>query len=219
MAKAKSEKKSPRQSFREQEDALRRDLLLRQTAEVLSVKGLRQFTMDEVAGEIGISKISFYRRFGSKEALVHTILERICERILAIQAGPWQGVGTRMRQTLQEARKDPGATLLLFRHATHDPEYRCYVEKIRNRIIKDTERSFLEAGADRHLCESELLLSAEANADLAITSLSNWLEHGNPEEDEIYIDWFAGTMAALYHHWSVVDDRPSPGVDLVVTNK
>lgn len=49
--------------------------------------GLRHLTMDDVARRAGVGRMTVYRRFGSKDALVDALAVRECRRCLATIAG------------------------------------------------------------------------------------------------------------------------------------
>lgn len=66
-------------SFKDQAFRLREDAILDATTQVLAAKGFDLMTMDDVAGQIGISKPSLYKHFKSKEDLVAAALIRLLD--------------------------------------------------------------------------------------------------------------------------------------------
>ncbi len=71
-----------RLSFKDQAFRLREDAILDATTQVLATKGFDLMTMDDVAGQIGISKPSLYKHFKSKEDLVAAALVRLLDGAL-----------------------------------------------------------------------------------------------------------------------------------------
>ncbi len=53
--------------------------ILDKASELIKRFGLRKFTMDEIAGELGISKKTVYKYFESKNQLISEIINRIVE--------------------------------------------------------------------------------------------------------------------------------------------
>lgn len=52
-----------------------------------AASGLRHVTMDDVAARAGVGRMTVYRRFGSRQALVEALAVRECRRCLARLAG------------------------------------------------------------------------------------------------------------------------------------
>jgi AcrR family transcriptional regulator len=50
---------------------------------VAAAAGLRRLTIDDVAARAGVGRMTVYRRFGSREALVEALAARECRRCLA----------------------------------------------------------------------------------------------------------------------------------------
>ena len=56
-----------------------RDRILEKAYELIQRYGLRGFTMDDVAGELGISKKTIYKSFASKNQLISRLVDNIVE--------------------------------------------------------------------------------------------------------------------------------------------
>jgi AcrR family transcriptional regulator len=54
----------------------REDYILQVTEEILRVKGYQDMSMDEIASRVGITKVTLYRHFKSKEDLVFCLFFR-----------------------------------------------------------------------------------------------------------------------------------------------
>jgi AcrR family transcriptional regulator len=90
-----------------------------------AASGLKHLTMDDVARRAGVGRMTVYRRFGSKAALVDALAVRECRRCLGTIAAaipPEAEAGERLTAlftaTLQVIREHP----LLARLATVEPE-------------------------------------------------------------------------------------------------
>ncbi|HKR52125.1 MAG TPA: TetR/AcrR family transcriptional regulator [Pseudonocardiaceae bacterium] len=58
---------------------------MRAAREVFLNQGFASASMDLVAAEAGVSKVTIYSKFGSKQELFSAIVDEICEQILAIE--------------------------------------------------------------------------------------------------------------------------------------
>ena len=58
---------------------------MRAAREVFLTQGFASASMDLVAAEAGVSKVTIYSKFGSKQELFSAIVDEICEQILAIE--------------------------------------------------------------------------------------------------------------------------------------
>jgi TetR/AcrR family transcriptional regulator, repressor for uid operon len=90
-----------------------------------AASGLRHLTMDDVARRAGVGRMTVYRRFGSKSALVDALAVRECRRCLARIAAAIPGqsdaeerMAALFAATLQVIREHP----LLARLAAVEPE-------------------------------------------------------------------------------------------------
>ncbi|WP_138417408.1 TetR/AcrR family transcriptional regulator [Aquibacillus sediminis] len=61
---------------RKQIQQKREDYILQVTEEILTEKGYYDMSMDEIASRVGISKVTLYRHFKSKEDLIFSLLFR-----------------------------------------------------------------------------------------------------------------------------------------------
>lgn len=90
-----------------------------------AASGLRHLTMEDVARRAGVGRMTVYRRFGSKAALVEALSVRECRRCLAViaaalpdQAGADERLAGLLTATLRVIRDHP----LLARLASVEPE-------------------------------------------------------------------------------------------------
>ncbi len=179
----------------------RREKLLRAAAAAFLENGLKQSTMDQVARSVGVSKIVFYRYFGSKDKLIHAILESIVGRLLEAdrqQVGWWTDL---VPLTLKIARENKDALTLLIRHAAHDPKYGSHFQRLRDVLV---ERSlsrqhaiFSESLNDQDAMLVSPIFLAETTVAFFLESYVRWLETGTPEEDAQFIDWVIKSVRAM----------------------
>lgn len=69
--------------------------------ERLETFGLRRLTMEDVARRAGVSRVTVYRRFGTKDGLVHAVVLREVERFfgaLTIAIEPHDDIGDRLAE-------------------------------------------------------------------------------------------------------------------------
>ena len=70
-------------SLREQIQQMREDSILSAMNRLLAEKGFELMTLDELASQVGVSKASLYKRYGSKEALAAAAMVRVLDQALA----------------------------------------------------------------------------------------------------------------------------------------
>jgi TetR/AcrR family transcriptional regulator, regulator of autoinduction and epiphytic fitness len=73
-------------SFREKMHQAREDAIVQAVNRLLAEKGFDAMTVDEVAAEVGVAKVSLYKHFPSKEHLAAAAMVRVLQRTLAHMA-------------------------------------------------------------------------------------------------------------------------------------
>jgi AcrR family transcriptional regulator len=180
---------------------LKKEALLRSAAEALSSRGLRQTTMDDIALAAGTSKVVLYRYFASKEDLIHSILERVTDRLLVNERQPFAGIGSGFREAIHIAREDEPSFLLLMQHCAADPEFGGYVARIRTAIVEENIKRF---AVDVAMAPYDALfrrLCAEAIATFCLDALTRWTVTGSPAADAHFTDWAVESLKGLYKGW------------------
>ncbi|BBF85300.1 transcriptional regulator, TetR family [Aquitalea magnusonii] len=84
-------------SFKDQAFKLREQTVLDATTRLLASKGFDLMTMDDVAGEAGISKPSLYKHFKSKEDLATEVMIRLLDGALEYLAALDAGLSSKER--------------------------------------------------------------------------------------------------------------------------
>jgi AcrR family transcriptional regulator len=64
----------------------RRQLLMDAAADVIAKQGIHSTTMDDISASLGMTKIVLYRTFATKDKLIESILERVTDELLGVDA-------------------------------------------------------------------------------------------------------------------------------------
>lgn len=175
----------------------RRNSFLRGAAEVFAEHGFRDTTMDMVAEKLGVAKVILYRHFASKEEMIHQILEGIANALVALDAIPEENYALRAQETLELARNDQAAFILLASHARRDPLFGGHYDRVHQSIAERLTKVFL--GIDIEPTMSRI--SAEAITDLVINGALNWITYGTKSRDSDYADWLDRGMRSICKTW------------------
>jgi len=185
----------------------RRAAILREAAALFLERGLRGATMDDVAAQVGLSKVLVYRQFQSKDALVAAMFEEVLAALEALKAEPWGGYSAGTDGTLAAARQRPDAFLLLYRDCRGDPLYRHHFERLQSLYV-DWLMGFFEG--ERGKTTPRAKRAEMAVRDLTgflFEALANWLTEGDAAEDPVFARWI-GDMIRSWRwnseqHWGI----------------
>lgn len=191
----------------------RRSKLLSIAADVIAERGLHQTTMDQVAERAGASKIVLYRYFGSREKLVHAVLEDLVDRLLVADQEEADWWSDRLEFTLRIARANASAMRLLVRAAAHDPIYGEHFERLSKALTARTEERQLailgESGTP--LVGGRML--AEAITAFLLDAYVRWIDEGEESRDQEFLTWSALSVRAMSYYWRGLpppaSDKPS----------
>lgn len=179
----------------------RRERLLLAAADVMDARGLRQSTMDQIAEGAGVAKVVLYRYFKSKDALVHAVLEEAANALLtadSAEAGWWT---QRMRMSLRVARDHASAIRLLVRHASHDPVFGVHFERLTAALIARIEERQVEILGPGAPVAGEVGVLDASIAAFMLDAYVRWIENGNPQEDERFLEWLGRSVRAMVYYW------------------
>lgn len=179
----------------------RRERLLLAAADVMDARGLRQSTMDQIAEGAGVAKVVLYRYFKSKDALVHAVLEEAVNALLtadSAEAGWWT---QRMRMSLRVARDHASAIRLLVRHASHDPVFGIHFERLTAALIARIEERQVEILGPGAPVVGEIGVLDASIAAFMLDAYVRWIENGNPQEDERFLEWLGQSVRAMVYYW------------------
>src|SRR3954465_15495523 len=159
---------------------------MRGAASAFAGTGYAATSMEDVAAACGITKLIVYRHFDSKEALYRAVLEAVSQRqvqvFLASVLEGSQAVG--FRTFLTVAREHPDGFVLLWRHASREPQFAAYAREFRNHAV-DVART---PPAGVFAGEPALARWApETVIDGMVATVLSWLEHGDPAADEVFL--------------------------------
>jgi AcrR family transcriptional regulator len=110
--------------------AERREQIVAAAKRAFGRTGYAGTSLEDVGREAGVSKVILYRHFESKAELYRVALDDVAGRI-ADALGGVEGVGPgALSALLHVADADPAGYLLLFRHATREPEFREHTDTL-----------------------------------------------------------------------------------------
>lgn len=175
----------------------RKELFIRQAAEVFRYSGLRATRLDDVAEHIGVAKVVLYRYFASKEELIENILKRTADRLVETDSVPWEGYLGSARNALEAARQDVDGYLVLMRHARYDAVHSAHHERVRAVVNQRLEKSFRELGLDEVLIH----ISADSITTFVLDAVAWWIEYGDVDEDEKFLEWLSTGTRSLDNGW------------------
>lgn len=176
----------------------RRQLLMDAAAEVIARQGLRSTTMDDIAASLGMTKIVLYRTFGTKDKLIESILERITGEFLGVDALQIKEYGDRLHRYLAISRQHEDSMRILLLLSPYDEKYNRQHKKLSRQLIKRTmERVERRQKAGETACGLDLEFVSESIVAFILDSISRWLKHGKPDQDEEFVTWMLVSRAAM----------------------
>ncbi|RFB04256.1 TetR/AcrR family transcriptional regulator [Parvularcula marina] len=179
----------------------RREKFIRNAADVLAERGIRNTTMDHVAEKAGVSKIVLYRYFGAKDKMVHAVLEDISQALLDADEEPAEWWTERVRRSLPVAREHASAMKLLVRHSAHDPEYGTHLDRLTDELIRRTQERDREILGDGTEGPTDARLLAETITAVLLNAYVRWVDMGSPENDDQFLEWINKSVRAMSYYW------------------
>lgn len=189
----------------------RKETFIRQAAEVFRHSGLRATRLDDVAEHIGVAKVVLYRYFASKEELIENILQRTADLLVEADSVPWEGYLGSARNALKAARQDVDGYLVLMRHARYDVVHSAHHERVRAAVNQRLEQNFRDLGLD----ETLIHISADSITTFVLEAVAWWIEFGDMNEDEKFLEWLSIGTRSLDNGWrgrfTIPGATPPPG--------
>jgi AcrR family transcriptional regulator len=180
----------------------RRAAILRAAAVAFARRGFADTSMDDVAGEAGVTRLIVYRHFPSKEALYEAVLQDVRERLAtAGTARVGRGENTAVRALLAVGRDDPAGVTLLLRHAVREPQFAAYADEFREEIIGYAVRLMRSARAPARV---RTRWAAETLVSFVFDALLHWLEDGDAARDGEFLACVDASLPALVTAWASV---------------
>jgi len=178
----------------------RREALLRKTAAVFAQKGFSHISMDKLAKEVGVTKVVLYRYFKSKGELIGIILDSIVDSILVSDFKDSAWGRKRVSENLEIIRKNHDAFICLMRHARYDPKYSSYYNKLIDQVVSNTILR-LNDFTKNNIAIINIQFVAARISSLIFVSIIEWIESGDPSNDDILVDWLVRSCLGLAQSW------------------
>jgi AcrR family transcriptional regulator len=158
--------------------------------------------MDDVAGEVGVSRLIVYRHFESKEELYRAVLERVFDRhahafAAGLEARSPRAIGAGSH--LAVAREWPDGYVLLWRHAAREPQFATYADELRELAVEAARAVLVATGATG----DPVLVrwASETIVGFIVESVLNWLADGDPARDDELLDWVTAGIRSMRVAW------------------
>ena len=178
----------------------RRQVILAGAAQAFAAGGFDATSMEDIAEASGVTKLIVYRHFDSKEDLYRAILEEVSGRLsaqVAAARGRGQRRGVFGAAFLTVAREDPDGFRLLWRHSSREPRFADYANSVRTASI-NFARGVLNSRVDPGLLD----WGAATSVGFLVEAVINWLHHGDPADDDQFLEAVARSFEGLLRAWS-----------------
>jgi AcrR family transcriptional regulator len=174
--------------------AERREAILRGAAAAFAMAGYAATSMEDIAAASGITKLIVYRHFDSKESLYRAVVQRVFERHAEelVDGLARQRPGFGPAALITVARESPDGFVLLWRHAAREPQFAAYAGELREQavdVVRDALRSYAP--------DAPREWAAHAIFDFLVDATIDWLEHGDPDDDEGFVVHATGMLRAM----------------------
>jgi AcrR family transcriptional regulator len=176
--------------------------ILRGAAAAFARSGFAGTSMDDVAAEVGVTRLIVYRHFDSKEELYRAVLQRVFDRhaeefVAGLQQHSPRAIGAGSHLTV--AREWPDGYVLLWRHAAREPQFADYAAELREQAV-DAARTLLASTGPT----GDKLLErwgAETMVGFIVEAVLCWLADGEPERDDEFVDLVTDAMRRMRAAW------------------
>jgi len=179
----------------------RQETILRGAAHAFAQSGYAGTSMEDVAAASGITKLIVYRHFESKEELYRAVLQRVADRLTEVflaglSRSERRGLGVNTLLTV--AREDPEAFILMFRHASREPQFESYALEQRERSVHAAS-TLLGGSIPDPLIHQ---WAAETIVSYLVEAVLNWLDDGDSERDDEFVDRVTDGLHAIHQAWT-----------------
>ncbi|MFI9586004.1 TetR/AcrR family transcriptional regulator [Streptomyces sp. NPDC052236] len=154
----------------------RREQILDAATRAFARAGFTATSLDDVAGEAGLTRVMLYRHFASKADLYRATLDRACTR-LAGAVGSDNFDDESIPALLRAASADPEGFRLLFHHAAREPEFRDLIDTITTASAEIAQRNL----AQRIPAGPWLNWAAQVIPAFTTDAVIGWLDAGQPD--------------------------------------
>ena len=179
----------------------RQETILRGAACAFAQSGYAATSMEDVAAASGITKLIVYRHFESKEELYRAVLQRVADRLTEVflaglSRSERRGLGVNTLLTV--AREDPEAFILMFRHASREPQFESYAREQRERSVHAASALIGRSIPDPMIHR----WAAETIVSYLVESVLHWLDDGDPARDAEFVDRVTNGLHAIHTAWT-----------------
>jgi AcrR family transcriptional regulator len=168
---------SPRRLLKRQE---RVASILAAAARAFAAGGFAGTSMEDIAAEAGVTRLTIYRHFATKQELYEAVLDHTRQRLAeATRVRERRPAPEMIGSLIAAARADPPAFALLFRHAAREPQFTRYAADFQQRAVAVAERGLAPAVPDPVVRRwlARLLFG------LVIEGVLAWLEVTEPDPE------------------------------------
>lgn len=180
----------------------RQQSILRGAATAFARSGFAGTSMDDVAVEVGVSRLIVYRHFESKEELYRSVLERVFDLhahafAAGLEARSPKAIGAGSH--LAVAREWPDGYVLLWRHAAREPQFAGYADELRELAVDAARAVLVASGATG----DPVLLrwASETIVGFIVESVLNWLDDGDAARDDELLDLVTAGIRSMRVAW------------------
>jgi AcrR family transcriptional regulator len=164
----------PREQRREQ-------LLDAATRAFARTGGFAATSIEEIAGEAGVTVAIIYRHFDSKQELYAAAVDRGCARLYSAAAGDSGELGERsLARMLDWGAAEPAAFRLLFRYARQEPAFRPVIDEVWTSMVAHARPHVATLASSQAWAD----WGAQLNTTVVIESIMAWLDAGQPDPEE-----------------------------------
>jgi AcrR family transcriptional regulator len=179
----------------------RQETILRGAAHAFAQSGYAATSMEDVAAASGITKLIVYRHFESKEELYRAVLQRVADRLTEVflaglSRADRRGLGVQTLLTV--AREDPEAFILLWRHASREPQFESYAGEQRERSVHAASALIGASIPDPMIHR----WAAETIVSYLVEAVLHWLDDGDAARDDEFVERVTEGLHAMHNAWA-----------------
>ena len=175
----------------------RRASILKGATRAFAWGGYAGTSMQDIAGECGVTPPIVYRHFASKEALYRAVLETVAAELAGCLSDPGSPFGMDFAGFLAAARRDPEGFELFWRHAAREPRFSSYAEDLRQQAVQSVADALGERVPPR-----QRTWAAHAIIGFAVEGALNWVRFGDAGSDDRILAATAEALRAGVRAWA-----------------
>lgn len=177
--------------------AERRASILAGATRAFAWGGFTGTSMQDIAGECGVTPPIVYRHFESKEGLYRAVLQGVADELAGSLSDTESPFGMDFAAFLAAARRDPQGFELLWRHAAREPQFSSYAEDLREQAVEAVAGAL---GGD--VPPRQRVWAAHAVVGFAVEGALNWLRFGDAEGDARIVEATTEALRAGIRAWA-----------------